>query len=211
VPTGSGGARNFSAAVDDKTDFLATVVGELDEHNFRFGGTGVKRAVKLWNSNAEHKEEIKLTTARRWLREAGFTSLVPQVGPFIKVINIDQREVFFHCHWRHTPQWWCQVVFTDSTEVDSEHVPNPRNERQYCRAGERPRPLKKKEVQIEKFTHTGPVPNMVWWAPFIFMELSTPMCISLGYSPNLSVEFVNYSMITMIKAVGHFNRVTKNL
>lgn len=147
---GSGGAHRIAAPDALKAMFIATVVGEVDADGFRFGGTGVKRAVSLWNEDHECKVEIKLTSARRWLRDAGFTSRVPQVGPFLKKNNIEQRQRFFELHWRHSPTWWTLICFTDSTAVASEHTPNPRNERRFCLAGERPRPLKKKNVPAHK-------------------------------------------------------------
>jgi len=98
----------------------------------------------------ECKLQIQRTTARRWLRQDGYASRVPQVGPFIKRINEEQRRGFHTRHWRHSPAWWTPVCFTDSTAVGSEHVPNPRNERQWCRPGEHPRPLKKKGMPARK-------------------------------------------------------------
>ena len=139
---GGGGARYAAVSDADKAAFIITVVGEVDEYKFRHGGTSVR--VALASCNDEHKQHITRTSARRWLDEAHYTARVPNTGPYIKLLNVGQRERLVDAHWRHSATWWTNVCFSDSTAVDSEHVPNARNERQWCLPGEQARPLRKK-------------------------------------------------------------------
>ena len=95
VPFGSGGAHNVVANQQFKQAFIDTCVGRIDEDGFRCDGLGVNYAVKLWNSDEDCKQQIRLTTAKRWLKEDRYTSRVPQVGPFIKILNKAQRRRFY--------------------------------------------------------------------------------------------------------------------
>lgn len=144
VPFGSGGARRSAISDVSKRLFIASVVGEVDENNYRYGGTSLRVAVRRWNADDDNKEQVTLSSAQRWIAAAGYTGRVPQTGPFIKVRNVQQRKTFVDKHWRHSPNWWNNICFTDSTQVASEHVPNAHNEQQYCLKGEHPRPLRKK-------------------------------------------------------------------
>ena len=164
VAVGSGGARYAAISDAGKAAFISSVVGEVDENNFRYGGRSVRQALLLWND--EHKEQVSRTSARRWLAEANYTARVPRTGPFIKLLNVQQRERFVDRHWRHSANWWTNVCFTDSTTVASEHVPNARNERQWCLPGEQARPLRKKSrpaykihlyAAITKWGMVGPI------------------------------------------------------
>ncbi len=148
-----GGARNAGLSPAARRRFIKTVVGRLDADNYRRGGMSVRQAVLQWNNDNDEKEPLSRTAAHRYLKTAGFIPGVPQRGPFIKILNLEQREAFYDEHRRRSGLWWMRnIVFSDSTMLQYSHKVNRHNEMVYHKPGEFV-PATKEKVRERKMRH----------------------------------------------------------